>query len=118
MITAHSAHIHGYQHYYIRTFSVCYQRIPKYTQRTTIYTPTHNTKSIQRTATRYQLHTYNYIRIAQSETLYTNDHLWLKTVAGVDHNHCKTKLHKITKNSLSELNIPRHACGIYSTNLF
>ena len=53
----HSAHIHGYQHI-IRTFSVCYQRIPKYTQHTTMYAPTHNTKFTQRTAMRYQLHTY------------------------------------------------------------
>ena len=75
MITAHSAHI--------RTFSVGYQRIPKYTQRTTIYAPTHNTKSTQRTATRYQLHTYNYIRIAQSEILYTNGHIWLNRVPDV-----------------------------------
>ena len=36
----------------IVTFSVCYQRIPKYTQRTTMYAPTHNT---QRTATLYAL---------------------------------------------------------------
>ena len=50
-------------HYYIRTFSVCYQRIPKYTQRTTMYAPTHNTKSTQRTV--YALpcsYLHNYIQ--------------------------------------------------------
>ena len=31
--------------------------ITKYTQLTTMYATTHNTKSTQRTATRYQLHT-------------------------------------------------------------
>ena len=53
-----SVHTRLSTHYYIRTFSVCYQRILKYTQRTTMYAPTRNTKSTQRTATRYQLCTY------------------------------------------------------------
>ena len=70
-----SVHTRLSTHYYIRTFSVCYQRILKYTQRTTMYAPTRNTKSthVHLRATSY-VHTY----IAQSETLYTNDHLELR----------------------------------------
>ena len=53
--TAHSAHIHGYQHitiYVHSAFATNGECIPKYTQRTTMYAPTHNTKATQRTATR------------------------------------------------------------------
>ena len=75
-----SAHTRLSTHYYIRTFSVCYQRILKYTQRTTMYAPTHNTKS---THVHLAMYIHNNIRIAQSETLYTNDHLSLKRVASI-----------------------------------
>ena len=46
-------------HYYIRTFSFCYQRIPKYTQRTTMYAPTHNTKV-------HSVYSYTYREVAVS----------------------------------------------------
>ena len=78
---SHSVHIHGYQHIikYIQRWPIL-----KYTQRTTMYAPTHNTKSTQRTATQCTA-TYiaTYTCRAQSETIYTNDHLWLKSVASI-----------------------------------
>ena len=77
--TAHSAHTRLSTHYYIRTFSVCYQRIPKYTQRTIMYAPTHNTEATH-VHLRAISYIHNYIRIAQSETLYTNDNVSLKRV--------------------------------------
>ena len=53
-----------------------------------MYAPTHNTNSTQRTATcsssYMYIHNYIYMySIAQSETIYTNDHLWLKSVASI-----------------------------------
>ena len=91
-----SAHTRLSTYYYIRTFSVCYQRIPKYTQRTTMYAPTHNTKS---THVHLRATSYNYIRIAQSETLYTNDHLSLKRV-------CRSQpLQSETSQDLKELSL-------------
>ena len=85
MITAHSAHIHGYQHITIYVHSAFATNASLSILSVQPYMHPHTTQSplMQRTATRYQLHTYNYIRIAQSETLYTNDHLCLKRVASI-----------------------------------
>ena len=71
--TAHSAHIHGYQHITISTFRVGYQHI-------------HSAYNHVCTHTQYLIHsaaTYitTYTCIAISETIYTNDHLWLNSDA-------------------------------------
>ena len=79
-----SVHTRLSTHYYIRTFSICYQRIPKYTQRIQPCMHPHTTQS--HSAYTYALpamYIHNNIRIAQSETLYTNDHLSLKRVASI-----------------------------------
>ena len=77
--TAHSAHIHGYQHITIYVHSAFATNAhplsvqpcmhPRATQSLLTYT--------------YAMYIHNYIRIAKSETLYTNDHLSLKRVASI-----------------------------------
>ena len=79
--TALSANTRLSTHYYIRTFSVCYQRIPKYTQRTTMYAPTHNTKSTQRTATCIRYAAHSSVQLAD-EKKYLNA---IKTRAYYEH---------------------------------
>ena len=60
-----------------------------------MYAPTHNTKSTHALPAMY---IHDNIRIAQSETLNTNDHLSLKRVASIT----TTAKRNFTKNSLSE----------------
>ena len=52
---------------------------PKYTQRTTMYAPTHNTKSTQRTARSY-MYIHNYIYMYSS---IRDNNLWLKSVVSI-----------------------------------
>ena len=77
VITAHSAHIHGLLYTYIQRL------LPTHPY---VYSAYHHAC----THTQHKVHsTYSYalpatyIRIAQSETLHTNDHLWLKRVASI-----------------------------------
>ena len=70
-----------------------------------MYAPTHNTKSTQRTATLYQrlaIYKTAYTGIAQSETIYTNYHLWLERVESIT-TSAKRNLTRSQNNSLSEI---------------
>ena len=91
-------------HIWLSTYS-----ITKYTQRTAAATNTrfkHSAYNHVCTHSLYNNNIYMYSSIRDN----THDHLCVR----VDHNRCKRKPHKITKNSLSEIFHAMHTVRTYS----
>ena len=82
--TAHSAHIHGYQHITIYVHSAFATNASLSILSIQPCMHPHTTLSpLMYTYALPAMYIHNYIRIAQSETLYTNDHLSLKRVTSI-----------------------------------
>ena len=96
---AHSAYIHGYQHITIYVHSAFATNASLSILSVQPYMHPHATQSpLTYTYALPAMCIHKYIRIAQSETLYTNDHLSLKRVASIT----TTAKRNFTKNCLSE----------------
>ena len=83
--TAHSAHIHSYQHItiYIHSAIATNASLSILSVQPCMHHTQHMQSPLTYTYALPAMYIHNYIRIAQSETLYTNDHLSLKRVASI-----------------------------------
>ena len=82
--TAHSAHIYGYQHItiYVHSAFATNASLSIFSVQPCMH-PHAAQSPLKYTYALPAMYIHNYIRIAQSETLYTNDHLSLKRVASI-----------------------------------
>ena len=94
--TAHSAHIHGYQHITIYVHSAFATNASL--SILSVQPCMHPHSPLTYTYALPAMYIHDNIPIAQSETLYTNDHLSLKRVVSIT----TTAKRNFTKNSLSE----------------